>query len=162
MFFLDKTKGVYLFFMIYYELLMCLVLSYVFFIQNGNERSPSPQDLKIIIFICFSSSLNFYLLFLPFFRYQLSFQLDIQISFSQLITSFCAWLPKLETTTSTLTPPLFAHLKLIFKSCLFSFLKSFKSMPSFHPSNALLIQLTTMSGIEHHIPVTLNVQSLLR
>lgn len=62
-FFLDKTKGGYLFFMIYYELLMCLVLSYVFFIQNGNKRSPSPQDLKIIIFICFPSSLNFYLLF---------------------------------------------------------------------------------------------------
>lgn len=49
-----KQRGGYLFFMIYYELLMCLVLSYVFFIQSGNKRSPSPQDLKIIIFICLS------------------------------------------------------------------------------------------------------------
>lgn len=146
--------------MIYFELLMCLVLRYAFLIQSGNKRSPSPQDLKIIIFIFFPPSLNFCL---PF-----SLSLDINCPsiwypnfFSQLITLFCAWLPKLEITTSTFTTPLFTHLKLIFKSYLFSFLKSFKVHASlFYPSNDLLSQLTTMSGIEHHISVSLSMFSL--
>lgn len=126
------------------------------FIQSGNKsKSPGSQNNN---FICFPPTLNFYLLF--------SLSLDINypsIGYPDLlfsVTLFCAWLSKLETTTSTFTAPLFSHLKLIFKSCLFSFLKSFKIHAFFLRSSNALIQLTTMSGMEQHIPASLSMFSL--